>query len=694
MRLDDPDNAPQGVGASVTVTTGQGAQTRWVLKGTGFLSDSDARLHFGLGAATRADVSVRWPDGARSTWRDVPLDGYLTVSRRDGLKPGSTAVPALAASAIAAVDGDSPALRAQYLGGLAAVADTPGIDELLRDALADPDETVRAAVIDSIAAHPSAAGLRLLVRFLEDPSAAIAARAVDGVCSFEEEDTTRFLLRAFSHSDALVRRHTADCFTRYNRDFQDIKAVIQRKDLAAPYLAALLADADPLVRIAAARALGAAEEFRGVPPLIELLADADPTVQGEAVRALGLIRDRYALPALLKLAGQPDLPPPTWAQLFIALKRLDHAGLNDALRDFAAGAGAFARVPGQVRLATFLEVLETPEGVVLPRDRVQQLAGASFAASARSEAEAALYATIAGKSGIAAAAAAVTPLLDHRGAKARSAAYLARFTLDPAGRAALVTRALRDPDAAVRNAVLGRVAATDVVLPDTLLLDALGDERTALAAVNALRRVSAQPVLQILLGWLQEDSTRDDLRIATLAALRRAAYPLTLPDSLFRTASEGLRVAMLEYETRRLPTIYVSRVPPPFLQRYLQAGTPLLRQAVFAFLLTRDELWAKQEVLALLQGNESPELRQHVLTALPPGYFRDGGALLKIAADAGDPLRLEALRRLQGIDDISTIQGLKAMARDMQEDARARVLAAVALPDADRKEVLPGLVGG
>lgn len=52
-----------GVGAKVLATAGGQTQVREVKAGSGFLSQSDRTLHFGLGNATTADLEVRWPSG-------------------------------------------------------------------------------------------------------------------------------------------------------------------------------------------------------------------------------------------------------------------------------------------------------------------------------------------------------------------------------------------------------------------------------------------------------------------------------------------------------------------------------------------------------------------------------------------------------------------------------------------------------
>lgn len=68
------------IGARVTVTTSAHKQLDEVRSGGSYLSQSDLRLHFGLGASTRADlIEVRWPSGQKTTLRDVAADRILTI---------------------------------------------------------------------------------------------------------------------------------------------------------------------------------------------------------------------------------------------------------------------------------------------------------------------------------------------------------------------------------------------------------------------------------------------------------------------------------------------------------------------------------------------------------------------------------------------------------------------------------------
>ena len=68
------------IGAVVTVTAGGVVQRRAVRAGTGFLSSSDPRLHFGLGGATNATVAVRWPSGQEQTLTGVQSGQILSLT--------------------------------------------------------------------------------------------------------------------------------------------------------------------------------------------------------------------------------------------------------------------------------------------------------------------------------------------------------------------------------------------------------------------------------------------------------------------------------------------------------------------------------------------------------------------------------------------------------------------------------------
>jgi hypothetical protein len=76
-----------GIGARVEVESGALRQIDEVRSGGSYLSQSDLRLHFGLGAATRADrVTVRWPSGTVDTMRGIPADRHVVIEEGSGIR--------------------------------------------------------------------------------------------------------------------------------------------------------------------------------------------------------------------------------------------------------------------------------------------------------------------------------------------------------------------------------------------------------------------------------------------------------------------------------------------------------------------------------------------------------------------------------------------------------------------------------
>ena len=57
-----------------------------VLSQSSYLSANDNRLHFGLGAATVADVEIRWPLGQVEKLANVPADRLIYVTEGQGIK--------------------------------------------------------------------------------------------------------------------------------------------------------------------------------------------------------------------------------------------------------------------------------------------------------------------------------------------------------------------------------------------------------------------------------------------------------------------------------------------------------------------------------------------------------------------------------------------------------------------------------
>jgi enediyne biosynthesis protein E4 len=73
------------IGARVTVRADGHQQLQEVRSGGGYISQSDFRLHFGLGKATKAEtVEVKWPSGLRQVFHDVDADKFYQIQEGSG----------------------------------------------------------------------------------------------------------------------------------------------------------------------------------------------------------------------------------------------------------------------------------------------------------------------------------------------------------------------------------------------------------------------------------------------------------------------------------------------------------------------------------------------------------------------------------------------------------------------------------
>ena len=75
-----------GIGAKITVTAGDKEQVfinQWT---TGYLSNSEPRVHIGLGDQNKVRMlKISWPDGKQEVFKDIAADRYLTVEQGKGI---------------------------------------------------------------------------------------------------------------------------------------------------------------------------------------------------------------------------------------------------------------------------------------------------------------------------------------------------------------------------------------------------------------------------------------------------------------------------------------------------------------------------------------------------------------------------------------------------------------------------------
>jgi hypothetical protein len=81
--------------ARVHVNAGDLVQLGEVQSGGSYISQSDLRLHFGLGSHTKVDsVDITWPSGKKETLKDLAADHIYSILEGEGVVPAEKIKPA------------------------------------------------------------------------------------------------------------------------------------------------------------------------------------------------------------------------------------------------------------------------------------------------------------------------------------------------------------------------------------------------------------------------------------------------------------------------------------------------------------------------------------------------------------------------------------------------------------------------
>jgi hypothetical protein len=77
--------------ARLRVTTGDLTQLDEIRSGGSYLSQSDLRLHFGLGSHEHIDkAEIIWPDGTVETLPNLAVDRFYSVRQGSGITASKT----------------------------------------------------------------------------------------------------------------------------------------------------------------------------------------------------------------------------------------------------------------------------------------------------------------------------------------------------------------------------------------------------------------------------------------------------------------------------------------------------------------------------------------------------------------------------------------------------------------------------
>ncbi len=697
------------IGSKVWLNSETSHQSRQVTRGGGFQSSNDPRLHFGLGSIKGpVSLTVQWPDGERSTYNDIPLNRYLVINQsQPDIK--SLAPPQILAKTETETETglrlkigvDQPMNRARYLGWLLTTQDASNSMDELEAALNDNSREVRLAAIALLAQYKTTDGLRLLIKSLSHVNSDERIAAIKAIRDYEQEESMRWLLRMFNDPSPDVRVAIAECFAFF---FREEEAVVHRKRLAIPYLIRLLDDKHASVRIAAIRALGDAERYRAVAPLIAQLSDPDNGVKVAVTRALGMIREQAAIAPLLTLLQDPSLSENVMAQLLIALKRLNHSETPRLIEQFLY-ANSNSALQGLSVINSILTNNRDDDSVVFDRKMLLGMVERWFFNPAIHSAltEQANYGEVDSlvseiliNSGISASTRLTEHLLSASSEAIRAKIYQALIKQDAINRRKYTIAGLSDPSPVVRKITLEIAMTHHLGLPMELLIDALTDKETMLAAIGALSRIPDDIVITRLNAISINDTMPLDARVASLTALANMSADLpALPTELYNHDDARIRAAALHYWHQHESSSIRNEKLPALIDHALHDDSAEVKNSAINVLLDSREPWARQTITALLSRTDlNPTIHTHIINSLMNAKIAYASTILiKVTETHDAPMRKAALKQLVSVDTPLVEKLMWRLLKDSAEETTIRLLAAEALLSKNSQQVIDVLRG-
>jgi len=685
------------IGANVKLETNGVTQYRFLTSG-GFLSNNDRRLHFGWnGDDAKITLTVTWPGGNHDVYRDLPIDQYVRIvegkSRVEPIrfdKVQRDVAPQLGLQ----LANERTANRKQYLKWVVGYYGTLKSLNDLRAALHDRDVGVQLLAIDILKTDKQAAGLELLIAALTDAHVEVRLAALDAVRDHEDEGSIRWLLRAFNDPDPQMRAAVAEVFAYFYRKEE---AVIYRKYLALPHLIKLLDDPEPLVRRAAAHAIGEAKRFEGIDPLVAHLRDVSPAVRAEAACSLGLIRDRKALEFVRKVFADDQQQPSTRAQALIALKRLGDIDDRQLSQLFFTNS-AFGTPPSPYDgIRIIAEIFSSSlQGSVLNRstlitvlNRLTQnieLKPLEYRLSAIAALD------LSGHDGIAT----LRALSFDHDATVRKQAIETLINIDRSHRESYFSRALLDKDLGLREYFIKRLEKEPAAVDLNSLMANLDIGPTRTAAMRLLARVQSPSAMQRLYQIASNEKEDTETRVIAVGALTtsKLAMPTQpidlLIQSLLKNSKPQLRESGLRLWAASLPYHIDSADIPVPLQQALSDANRDVQFAGIDVLLGRHEAWAIRFLCnSLADVRTDLGIRRRILDGFASGNVTaERQLLVQIAASHSDALRVPSLSAIDPVADGNAHHLLSQLLINPAENQDLRFGAAQKLFASDAESVI------
>jgi len=354
-------------GAKIRVRTANTEQTKILSFKQNLFSQSDPRIHFGLGQEDHiVELTLELEKGPELSFSDLQGDRYYQLFPEQNLiKPLDVILEKSHLDFGFAKAGEQDLINWARLFLNADLSAQSYLSALWLEATLE----VKKRILAMFAANAELKPHYVVFDALRDPDPELTVTAINILKKQELEYSISWLIPLLSNTDHNIACAVADTLRFF---FDQEEAVVYRKQLTVAPMLKLLPQAHDETKICMLKALAAAENKRAVPTLITLLNDLNNnTVVTETIRALGLIRDTRAVKPILRVLQQ-NTSADTAAAAFIALSRLNYNELEAAVSayfslDKQLGSGAKQRLLLS-HLAALQKLYENSEAIVLPTE--------------------------------------------------------------------------------------------------------------------------------------------------------------------------------------------------------------------------------------------------------------------------------------------------------------------------------------
>lgn len=309
-----------GIGATITVTTHNLRRTREARSGSGYLSQSDSRVHFGLGECKKADVlEVRWPSGRIQRFHDVEGDQFVVIREGDDNIQWRRFNDSRKVTQENVADGipvDGQAItnkkvdKTYLIRAISAMArlEDARATEKLRTFLSHEDREIRREAVKSLGSAREEKGLfPLLIQWQRESDEDVRREIVSALKNYDSDRIIPPLIEGLESRSVSIRREATESLAFIlDRERTIFRSTMLKKRRAVPPLIMALSDEDAKVREAAVKGLGYSESYRAIEPVIQTLNDPDEAVRGAAAVSAGFLKDKRALGALLQMVRNHD----------------------------------------------------------------------------------------------------------------------------------------------------------------------------------------------------------------------------------------------------------------------------------------------------------------------------------------------------------------------------------------------------